>query len=552
MAGVLVTVFRDDGRRPPVGFEATTDADGALRVLRPRARRLEGAGRAARLLPLPHHRDHRRRRARRRHLLRRARLVQPVRRHRHRRPRPRKEVSRTVITAEEIDKIPGAAGDPLAVVQNFAGVARTPLAGLLIVRGSAPEDTRSSSTASSPAHLPLRRPAQRDPGRHARQHRVLPGQLLADVRPRHRRHHRRAAQEAAAQEGRRLRRRQPPRHRRLPRGAARRQGRHRGRRPAQLHRLHPQRGGARRRRRSTWSPRPATTTTSCSATTGPRPAHDLRALLLRLGRPAGAAVRQPGRPRPDARGQLVLDLDHLLPVAAHLPLRAGRAASRTPCACRSGRDLVRLQAPASCSSTSTSTARSSATPPATSWPTALALVRRRSTSLFEPDRLHRRSCRCRPRRASRRAPFDLDELDHAPRATTSARLAPAGFVEARAAAHRPACCCCPGCASTTSSSIEQTIAQPRLTARWQLATALHRQGRRRPVRPGAASSTRPTRSSATRTCEAERALHYSLGVEFKPRPWLTLDVTGFYKRPAAPGQPRPTRRSSRRTGCRAR
>lgn len=57
--------------------------------------------------------------------------------------RPRKEVSRTVISAKEIDKIPGTAGDPLAVIQNFAGVARTPVgSGQIIVRGSAPEDTR--------------------------------------------------------------------------------------------------------------------------------------------------------------------------------------------------------------------------------------------------------------------------------------------------------------------------------------------------------------------------------------------------------------------------
>lgn len=56
-------------------------------------------------------------------------------------PRPRKEVSRTVITAAELDKVPGGAGDPLAVVQNFAGVARS-FGGLLIVRGSAPEDSR--------------------------------------------------------------------------------------------------------------------------------------------------------------------------------------------------------------------------------------------------------------------------------------------------------------------------------------------------------------------------------------------------------------------------
>jgi TonB family protein len=56
--------------------------------------------------------------------------------------RPRKEVSRTVITAKEIDKVPGTFGDPLAVIQNFAGVARVAGGGQIIVRGSAPEDTR--------------------------------------------------------------------------------------------------------------------------------------------------------------------------------------------------------------------------------------------------------------------------------------------------------------------------------------------------------------------------------------------------------------------------
>ena len=56
--------------------------------------------------------------------------------------RERKEVSRTVIENVVIDKMPGAMGDPLAVIQNFAGVAR-PAAGSgdIIVRGSAPQDT---------------------------------------------------------------------------------------------------------------------------------------------------------------------------------------------------------------------------------------------------------------------------------------------------------------------------------------------------------------------------------------------------------------------------
>ncbi len=57
--------------------------------------------------------------------------------------RERKEVSRTVIENVVIEKMPGAMGDPLAVIQNFAGVARPPAgSGEIIVRGSAPRDTQ--------------------------------------------------------------------------------------------------------------------------------------------------------------------------------------------------------------------------------------------------------------------------------------------------------------------------------------------------------------------------------------------------------------------------
>ena len=57
--------------------------------------------------------------------------------------RERKEVSRTVIENVVIDKMPGAMGDPLAVIQNFAGVARAEAgSGAIIVRGSAPTDTQ--------------------------------------------------------------------------------------------------------------------------------------------------------------------------------------------------------------------------------------------------------------------------------------------------------------------------------------------------------------------------------------------------------------------------
>ncbi len=55
--------------------------------------------------------------------------------------RVRREVSRTSISAERAARIPGTFGDVLGVVQNFPGVARTP-ANQLVVRGSAPEDSK--------------------------------------------------------------------------------------------------------------------------------------------------------------------------------------------------------------------------------------------------------------------------------------------------------------------------------------------------------------------------------------------------------------------------
>ena len=54
----------------------------------------------------------------------------------------RKEVSRTTLTIEEIQQVAGTFGDPIKVVQNLPGVARSPFDfGLLVVRGSGPEDT---------------------------------------------------------------------------------------------------------------------------------------------------------------------------------------------------------------------------------------------------------------------------------------------------------------------------------------------------------------------------------------------------------------------------
>lgn len=56
--------------------------------------------------------------------------------------RPPREVVRRTITRREISRVPGTGGDALRSLTNLPGLARPPgLAGLLIVRGSAPEDT---------------------------------------------------------------------------------------------------------------------------------------------------------------------------------------------------------------------------------------------------------------------------------------------------------------------------------------------------------------------------------------------------------------------------
>jgi TonB family protein len=56
--------------------------------------------------------------------------------------RERKEVSLHTLDAEEVRSLPGTQGDTLKVLQNFPGVARSPFGiGLLVVRGSAPQDT---------------------------------------------------------------------------------------------------------------------------------------------------------------------------------------------------------------------------------------------------------------------------------------------------------------------------------------------------------------------------------------------------------------------------
>jgi TonB family protein len=56
--------------------------------------------------------------------------------------RPPREVTRRTLERREINRIPGTSGDALRSIQSLPGVARPPgIAGLLIVRGSAPQGT---------------------------------------------------------------------------------------------------------------------------------------------------------------------------------------------------------------------------------------------------------------------------------------------------------------------------------------------------------------------------------------------------------------------------
>ena len=57
--------------------------------------------------------------------------------------RPRKELSRTALSTAETERIPGAQGDAIKVVEDLPGVARTsPIGGgLLVIRGSKPGDS---------------------------------------------------------------------------------------------------------------------------------------------------------------------------------------------------------------------------------------------------------------------------------------------------------------------------------------------------------------------------------------------------------------------------
>ena len=104
---------------------------------------------------------------------------------------------------------------------------------------------------------------------------------------------------------------------------------------------------------------------------------------------------------------------------------------------------------------------------------------------------------------------------------------PAGFVEAEIKPWQ-GMLVLPGLRVDYFQRIHQALAQPRLTARWQL-------GERVTLKGGVGLFVQEPDFDETDEAfgnpalKAERAIHTSAGIEVKPRPWITLDATGFYK-----------------------
>jgi TonB family protein len=140
LAATLVTVYREDGPKP-IGFECTSDQEGRFTFFDltpgPWHVRIEPPGYA----PFQTTEEIRQRElVKANYYIERSSynpfdVVVTSR-------RPRKEVTRVIIEREVIEKAPGAMGDPLIALQNFAGVGRVTYSDNIIVRGSSPRDTK--------------------------------------------------------------------------------------------------------------------------------------------------------------------------------------------------------------------------------------------------------------------------------------------------------------------------------------------------------------------------------------------------------------------------
>ena len=557
MAGVVVTIFRDapadapadpaGGPPKPLGFEATTDAEGRFHFfdLSPGEWKL--------LVEAPGF-----------YPFRTTETVAPneaisatyyVERGSYNpydvtitATRPRKEVSRTVIDAKLADKIPGTAGDPLAVVQNFAGVARSPAAGLLIVRGSAPEDTQVFADG---AEIPL---IYHFGGLRS----VLPvgildsiefypGNFSPHVRPRHRRRRRHPDQEAAAAQAGRVRRRQHARHRRVRRGPHRQQGR-----------ASPSAG---RRSYIDFIINAAVPDDAdVNLVTAPRyydfqllgnyrpaAAHDLRAFFFASDDQLKILFQNPADVDTTFSGNSLSSQHVVLPDAAHVQVRAQRSVLERS-ALVAGPQQIRVPRRSAASSTSTSTRSSCATRSATACPRRSACPTASTCCTARPTPWC--SCRCRPRKASPRATSICRRCSAARTTTWSNFNRP--LTPSWNGARCPACCSCPGCGSTAFRAAIEVLVQPRMTARWELNDRFLLKGgaglfmQEPDVQQGEADAT-----FGNPNLTAERAKHYSFGVEYKPRPVHHLGRDRLLQGPRPAGQ-QDRRPRSPRAACSAR
>ena len=111
--------------------------------------------------------------------------------------KPPPAVTRYELAQPELKFVPGTFGDPLRVVQNLPGVARTPFGlGALVIRGASPND---SGIYVEGHQIPILYHFLVGPGvlapRAHRSHRLFPGQLRRQLRARHGRHRRRRHQD---------------------------------------------------------------------------------------------------------------------------------------------------------------------------------------------------------------------------------------------------------------------------------------------------------------------------------------------------------------------
>ena len=136
--------------------------------------------------------------------------------------KPPPAVTRYELAQPELKVVPGTFGDPLRVVQNLPGVARTPFGlGALVIRGASPNDSGIYVEGHKIPLLyhflvgPWRAGARAD-----RSHRLFPRQLRRELRARDGRHRRRRHQDDAVAAAARRRRHQPAALGGVHRGAA--------------------------------------------------------------------------------------------------------------------------------------------------------------------------------------------------------------------------------------------------------------------------------------------------------------------------------------------